>query len=456
MSAPLVSVCVPVAGHARYLAECLESALTQDVDGIEVIVREQGVGAAAPVIAELADKRLRYFRNPRERGVVANRNACLALARGRYVAWLDADDRWLPGSLPDRLGVLETREEVALVHGAAEILDEDGRPLPAWQRPFDRDTVETPDEAFSELVLANKITTSTVVARRSVIQAAGPFVACGATSSDWDMWLRLALRGAVAYRARATACYRQHPASISATVTPARRLVSDRRVIRRVLRAERELIADRAVVASRARIALAARSLLLAQDFHSRGHAMRALRQVAAAVKVAPQALAGSVPGLASSIVVGDAYGWHLRSRAALSALAAALEGTRYGAWLDATSRLDPGWDAAQSRIADAVKHVTPPTAVVATAAKWDPTILRRSGRNGLQFPDRRLMPEGYPADGARAAAHIDELRREGVTHLVLPHAWGWWLERYGELQGRLGTPVHRDDDCSIFEVVDA
>ena len=50
---------------------------------------------------------------------------------------------------------------------------------------------------------------------------------------------------------------------------------------------------------------------------------------------------------------------------------------------------------------------------------KWDPTLLRLSRRHGVQFPDRRQMPDGYPRTGAEVVAHLELLRRRGVTHLV-------------------------------------
>ena len=267
------------------------------------------------------------------------------------------------------------------------------------------------------------------------------------------MWLRLALRGDVAFVAAPMARYRQHTASISATVPNAERLDCDRRVIRRVLHAERALLADPRPMRLCANYALAARALLSAQHYRALGERRRALRQTALACRIAPKVLAGSAPGLMSSLFKDDGYEWHMRSRRGLAKLADELRGSRYGRWLDSQSRGDKAWDAAQARIAAAVREATPETAVVATAAKWDPTILHLSGRRGRNFPDRRLLPDGDPADGPRAAAHVDDLSGAGVTHVVFPRAWSWWLDSYDELGERLGDPVHADEDCLVFAV---
>ena len=130
--------------------------------------------------------------------------ACVAAARGELRS---------PGSTPTtstcrarsraRLAVLDARPQVGLVHGGFDVIDADGRPLRAWPAPHDHDCIEAGDEALPRpRSRPTTITTSTVVVRRSAQQAAGPFAASiGASSTDWDMWLRIALRGDVAYLA---------------------------------------------------------------------------------------------------------------------------------------------------------------------------------------------------------------------------------------------------------------
>jgi len=486
VSAPLVSVCVPVRDGERFLGEALASALAQEV-ALELLVCDDGSCDGTLRVAEsfaARDPRVRVLRFARGRGVVAARNALLGAASAPYVAFLDADDALVPGALAAQLGVLERRADVVLVHGGAEIIEESGRVLPPWRRPFDRDVVEDGPDAFVELLLANEVVTSTVVARRSVLVAAGGFVSVGESSSDWDMWLRLALRGAVAYRAAPVARYRQHAASISHAATASgARLRCDARVIRRALHLcvphgyaeeqwSRRAVVRRAVhvcdsigvekvqwsggtaaLARRARSALAAKALLHAGDLQTRGERRAALRALALAARMRPDLVRAGLPALARALARGDDYAAHRATQALLDHVAGALVGTRYGDALAARATPDPDWEATLRRIARTVRTVTPPDAVLGTVTKWDPTLLRLSGRRGRNFPDRTALPDGYPADDTIALAHLEQQRAEGLSHLVFPHASFWWLDHYAGLAERLRAPLHTDADCVIFDL---
>ena len=473
MSAPLVSVCVPARDAGRFLGDALASALGQDVP-LELLVCDDGSRDATPRVAQLAaarDPRVRILRNRRPRGVVAARNALLAAARGRYVAWLDADDAYVPGGLAAQVALLEREPEVAFVHAAAQIVDKDGRVLPPWRRPFARDAIEPSADAFAELLLANEVVASTVVARRDALRAAGGFVSVGPSSSDWDMWLRLAARGAVAYRAELVACYRQHAGSISrAASASGARLRCDARVVARALRAHRGSVRisashgctdphcsgeQAAALANRARSALAAKALLLAGDAQTRGDRRTALRALALAARQRPDQ-AGELAALARATARRDDYASFRTGNALLDRLAGALVGTRCGDVLAARATPDPDWEATLARIAGTVRAVTPQDAVLGTVTKWDPTLLALSGRRGRNFPDRAALPDGYPADDAAALAHLEQQREAGLSHLVFPCASLWWLEHYAGLAARLreaGPPVHQDDDCVVFDL---
>ena len=446
MSAPLVSVVVPARNAERFLPEALESALAQSVS-LELLVCDDGSRDGTRALAQRLGARV--LCHDRSRGVVAARNALLAAARGRYVAFLDADDVLLPGALAAQVDVLERRADVVVVHGGAEIVEEGGRELPSWRRPFSEDAIESGSAAFAELLLSNELVTSTVVARRSALLAAGGFVNVGPSSSDWDMWLRLALRGAVAYRAQPVARYRQHAASISrATTASGARLRCDARVVRRALSVCDRIAVDEGQWTRRARSALAAKAVLHAGNSQTRGERRAALRALALAARNRPD-LGGGLAALARAVVVGDDYAAFVAGNAVVDRLAGTLAGTRYGGLLAARAAKDPDWEATLRRIATTVQNVTPPDAVLGTVTKWDPTLLRLSGRRGRNFPH----DTGYPPHSAAAVAHLEEQRADGLSHLVVPSASLWWLDHYEGLAERLRTPVHADPDCLIFDL---
>lgn len=456
MSAPVVSVCIPARDHARFVREAVESALSQDVQ-LEVLVHDDAsTDGTASAAESIRDRRVRVTRHRTPLGVAGNRNSLLSAARGRYLAWLDADDTYLPGGLERQLEVLAANPELALVHGAPEIIDADGAPLRPFRRPFERDTIERGPDCFRELILSNEMTTSTVVVRRDAHATAGRFVARGPSSSDWEMWLRVALRGDVAYTATPVARYRQHRNTISHSSAGWGRLRSDIRVVRGVLQNEAGRLEDRERIGDRAHAALAAKALRLAGDLATRGERSAAVRAVGLAGRVAPESIGDSLPRLLLATASGDTYESYRLTKAMLGRLAERLLGTRFGRSLVPQATSDPAWETALERMATTVRRVTPRHAFVGTVTKWDPTLLHLSAREGVQFPDRRSLPEGYPRDSGAAVAHLERLRGEGMSHLVVPRVSMWWLDHYDGLAERLPEPAHADDDCVIFDLAGA
>lgn len=119
---PLVTVMVPTYAQAGKLAQAIQSALDQDLDSLEVLVLDDASpDATRDVVGGFADARLRYHRNERNIGRVANyRQGLYELARGKYVLNLDGDD-WLvdPTYLRRAVHLLELHPRLALVFANA-------------------------------------------------------------------------------------------------------------------------------------------------------------------------------------------------------------------------------------------------------------------------------------------------------------------------------------------------
>jgi glycosyltransferase involved in cell wall biosynthesis len=110
-----VSVIIPAYNHGRFLAEAAASVLAQTYGDLEVVVVDDGSTDDTPqVLAAFQDPRLHVIRT-RNHGKSAARNRGLDEARGRYIAFLDADDRWRPRKLERQLAVLEQEPDVGLV-----------------------------------------------------------------------------------------------------------------------------------------------------------------------------------------------------------------------------------------------------------------------------------------------------------------------------------------------------
>ncbi|MGH9369931.1 MAG: glycosyltransferase family 2 protein [Vicinamibacterales bacterium] len=190
----MVSVIIPAFRAAGYIAETLSSVFRQSYDDVEVIVVNDGSPDTPQLIDAIAAWRDRIVYLEQENGGAGSaRNAGLAVARGGLVAFLDADDRWLPGFLDSQVRFLDRHPECDLVYADARLTGD----TPLAGRTF-MDAAPSEGAVSVRSLLMQKCTvlTSTVVARRAAIEAVGGFDASLRRGQDFDLWLRLAHRGA--------------------------------------------------------------------------------------------------------------------------------------------------------------------------------------------------------------------------------------------------------------------
>ena len=460
MSAPAISICIPTFNRARYLPAALASALQQTRGDFEVIVADDASSDdTAAVVAAFDDARIRYVCNPRRTGIASNRNRCLQLARGRYIAWLDSDDLLHSEMLQRQSAVLDTHASVGLVHGAFHVIGESGQRLPDWPFPHERDAIVPSAAAFRELVMCNHITTPTVLVRRELHDRAGPFDASiGRASTDWDMWLRIALRSDIAWTATPVASYRYHAQSISAaTRRSGERLHCELVVLRRTFHRSRALGAGEPSLQTAAFAALAARAIFEAGDAFTAGQRRTAAQRLLLAARVyAPLRIAARFWRLMAAGVRNAEYSTYRHSRALLGQLALECADTRFGATVRRRAHGDPAWEQELRAIALTARRLVPRAARLLVIDKYDPTVLHWSGRKGGHFPDRRLMPDGYPRDDEAAIRHLRQLVARGADHLLIPSAGFWWLDHYRGLRDHL-EEEHRliwsDHSCKLYRL---
>jgi GT2 family glycosyltransferase len=189
-SAPLVSVITPTHNRARSLGRALDSVFAQEGSPerfeLEVLVIDDASTDETPELIR-GYPRVRYIRMPQNLGTSAARNAGLKEARGRYVAFLDDDDAWLPWKLRRQVALLDAYPDVGVAYGQ-EI------------RTFGLDVFVWPDadEAVSGWIARSLLTdcpvnTSSVLVRRTALQQAGYFDETLRCWEDYDLWLRLAI-----------------------------------------------------------------------------------------------------------------------------------------------------------------------------------------------------------------------------------------------------------------------
>lgn len=128
MDKPLVSVVMPAYRCAGVIGKAIESVLIQNVSVELLIIDDCGPEDLVPVLKPYReDPRVRIFRNPTNLGAAASRNRGVELARGKYVAFLDADDIWIAGKLEKQLAAIE-RTGAVLCATARELMTPEGIP----------------------------------------------------------------------------------------------------------------------------------------------------------------------------------------------------------------------------------------------------------------------------------------------------------------------------------------
>jgi glycosyltransferase involved in cell wall biosynthesis len=277
MESPLVSVIIASFNGAAFLPGAIQSALRQSYSRIEVLVVDDGSTDETPAVVAPFLNDVAYIQQP-HRGLPAARNAGIRMAKGELLAFLDADDEWLPEKLACQLPHLYADDGIALVHSDLIYLDVGtGR-----QFHVDRRRDRFQKHCFAELFAGSNITPSTVVARRSCVDTIGGFDETLRTGcEDYDLFLRLARRYPFAYEARALTLYRLH--SQSMTSNSLRMSLSEIRVVEKTLRSDPEVESTVGPVRVRTRLrdtyAEAARQLLRSGNApEARRHLAKALR----------------------------------------------------------------------------------------------------------------------------------------------------------------------------------
>jgi glycosyltransferase involved in cell wall biosynthesis len=237
MSAPAdlrVSVIIPAYNVEDVVARAVDSALSQTYPAREVIVVDDGsTDATARILAAYADQ-IRVIPQSNQ-GMSSARNRGLAEAQGECVAFLDADDRWLPEKLERQMQLMSEQPGIGFCSTATQVEDLAGRALGLWDCPsIERSALHT---IFARTA-AIAGSASSVALRREVIARAGPFDESLRGLEDTDMWMRCAAITGYACLHEPLTVITRRPASVS------RNLEHMRAATFRVLRKNRRLLPE--------------------------------------------------------------------------------------------------------------------------------------------------------------------------------------------------------------------
>jgi glycosyltransferase involved in cell wall biosynthesis len=202
------SVVVPVFNAEHSIRHALQSVLSQSIRPAEILVVDDG-STDRSAEASSAFEGVRILRQP-NRGVSAARNVGIREARHEWIAFLDADDEFLPGKLEASVASLTSGAETSLVYSGFRWELSDRKVLDFVPPP--------PAELYGQLRFSCPLQTSAIVAARASLLELGGFDEHLAVAEDWDLWFRFSRRYSPRSMARITAplvLYHHSPGSLS-------------------------------------------------------------------------------------------------------------------------------------------------------------------------------------------------------------------------------------------------
>lgn len=193
-----VSVIIPAFNAAKTIIRAIDSARQQHVGPIEIIVIDDGsTDRTVDVVRNniSSDENIQILQMQTNSGVSAARNTGISIAQGKYLAFLDADDIWLPAKLRKQIDRMEQDASITLVSCNSRLISESGVPLKEGH--LNRPPVEGTD-AWKTLLIYNFIPTPTVLTRTALVKALGGFDVSLAVGEDLDLWIKLGIQGRIA------------------------------------------------------------------------------------------------------------------------------------------------------------------------------------------------------------------------------------------------------------------
>ena len=213
-----VSVIIPTWNRVVETGRAVLSVLNQTFQDFEVIIADDGSTDSTPAkFAHYPDPRVHYMQLEHSGLPAVARNAALHQAQGEYAAFLDSDDEWIPTKLERQLAFMQNNPLIGMVCTNARIRRENtSEPGPM----FHAETIGSQEWSLTELVRTNIIITSSLLANKKSILAAGGFPAdpMYRAIEDYALWLRLALNNRLYYMAEFLLFYTDSGASIRSLV----------------------------------------------------------------------------------------------------------------------------------------------------------------------------------------------------------------------------------------------
>ena len=209
---PKVSVVIPTKNRANYLSSAIQSVLRQTFKDLEIIVVDGASTDNTKVVSKFADKRIRYVHQKKDRGQSASRNLGIKCSRGKFIAFLDDDDLWMPTKLERQLKIISKNPKIGLVCTGALVFENNSKIL--GSRIPDRK-----GNIFPDILKRNYIgNCSSVLIKKECLDKVGLFDENLKVCEDFDLWIRLTKYYEIDYLQEPLILLRLHEKRISTDI----------------------------------------------------------------------------------------------------------------------------------------------------------------------------------------------------------------------------------------------
>jgi glycosyltransferase involved in cell wall biosynthesis len=208
------SAVIPTFNSSAVLERAIKSVLSQSLPPLELLVIDDGSTDDSQQIVRAYKDRVRYYRLPHTGFPAIVRNQGILRSHGTHIAFLDADDTWLPEKLARVAEIIPKHPEAGIYYSDFTVVDEN---LRVANRVRCRDISKG---AYRALLSSNPIATSTAVVRRECFNTCGMFWEEVRGPEDWDLWIRISRRFAIVHIPVLLAQYTQHTSAPSLSDSP--------------------------------------------------------------------------------------------------------------------------------------------------------------------------------------------------------------------------------------------
>lgn len=218
---PRVTVLIPAFNAERFVGAAIESVLAQTFKDFELLVIDDGStdSTATRICTFGRDARLRVVSHCKNLGRPATRNHGIDLARGEYIAFLDADDVCAPERLERQVAHLDSHRHVTGVGSWMSSIDDHGCPLTDQTYALPRDA----DNIACRMLFECSLAQSAITIRRSAFTAYR-YDESFWIAQDYELWARMIVTCRFTNLPEPLTCYRRHAAQVSITDTKSQRM----------------------------------------------------------------------------------------------------------------------------------------------------------------------------------------------------------------------------------------